>query len=111
MTRHELIDILSKSAGPEAASTAEVEKRYTTYCDLRALNLIAQLVPARPWKLRPPLHSVPRSMIIGSAEHDFVWITVDIEELAAVITIEQVEELAKCGVIYDSGTDSLGLSI
>lgn len=50
-------------------------------------------------------------MIIGSAEHDFVWITVDIEELAAVITIEQVEELANCGVIYDSGLDSLGLSI
>lgn len=110
MTHEELVALLGYGARTETLHQEEVERRYTSYCDLRALNLLAQIVPIRRMKW-PPLHSVPRLMMIAAAEHDRVWFTTDTEELAAVITLEQVLELSDCGVFYDAETSSLSLYI
>lgn len=49
--------------------------------------------------------------MVSAAEHDVIWLDVDAEKLAAVITPEQVVELDACGVFYDSGTDSLSMFV
>ncbi len=45
--------------------------------------------------------------IIGSAEHDEIFLSVNVEKLAAVIAKEQVIDLIRCGVRWDSECDSL----
>lgn len=58
--------------------------------DLCALILIDMLMP-----------SATRNWMLGAAEHDQVWIGVDCDELAKVISSEQVEYLVRCGIFYD----------
>jgi hypothetical protein len=49
--------------------------------------------------------------MVSAAEHDEIWLDVDCEELAKVITEDQVLELTRCGVHYDSGYDALKLFV
>ncbi len=64
--------------------------------DLRAFLLLESILPA------------PNGRdIIAAAEHDEIWLDIDPEELAKVITEDQVIELTRCGVRYDAGNDSL----
>lgn len=66
---------------------------------------------------RPDLHAfllldalVPGNMdIIGGAEHDEFFLDVNVEELAKVITPDQVLALVRCGVRWDSDTDGLAM--
>jgi hypothetical protein len=68
---------------------------------------------------RPDLHAFllldelcPGTMdMVSAAEHDEIWLDVDCEELAKVITEDQVLELTRCGVHYDSGYDALKLFV
>lgn len=62
--------------------------------DLHAFILLDKLIPIK-------------QDIISAAEHDVVYLGVDIEELAKVITEEQIVELVACGVSYDSSIDCL----
>lgn len=64
--------------------------------DLHAFLLLDQLVP-----------SDGREDIIGAAEHDEFFLSVSPEELAAVATEEQIVELIRCGLRYDTHYDSL----
>jgi len=45
--------------------------------------------------------------IIGAAEHDEIYLQVDIDQLATLITKDQVLELIRCGISYDGYHDSL----
>ena len=47
--------------------------------------------------------------MITSAEHDQIWLDVDCEKLAEVITEEDVRTLRRCGVMYDA--DSLSMFV
>lgn len=46
--------------------------------------------------------------IISAAEHDQYWLAVDEEELAAVITEDQIKYLLQCGIMHEEG---MGLSV
>ncbi len=62
--------------------------------DLHAFILLDRLVPG---------HRV----MVNAAEHDQFWLEVSPEDLAKVVTEEQVIELRRCGVMYDTDIDSL----
>ncbi len=49
--------------------------------------------------------------MVSAAEHDEILLDVDLEELAKVATEEQIVELIRCGVRYDSSTDSLAMFV
>lgn len=66
--------------------------------DLHAFNLLDKLVPGK--------HD-----IISAAGHEEIWLSVSPEELAKVATEEQIIDLIRCGVRYDSDTDSLALFV
>lgn len=70
------------------------DKRKHKCEDLHAFELLNQLVPQD-------------GDIICHAEHDEIWLAASLEELAKVITEEQVIELIRCGVRCDSDTETL----
>jgi hypothetical protein len=44
---------------------------------------------------------VPSSRdIVFGAEHDVIYLSIPPEELAAVVTSDQIVELVRCGVLY-----------
>ncbi len=75
-----------------------VENKTSKRADLHAFNLLDKLVPGD-------------CDIVCSAEHDEIWLDVRPEELSKVATEEQIIELIRCGVRYDTGTDSLALLV
>lgn len=62
--------------------------------DLHAFLLLDELTPGK-------------ANMIADAEHDYIWLGVDVDELLAVITEDHVIELTRCGVMYDDDTDFL----
>lgn len=70
-----------------------------------------------PLSRRPDLHAfilLDRIMpsdrdIVEAAEHDVIYLSIDVDKLAEVITEEQLLELLRCGVSYDSQYDCLYL--
>lgn len=67
--------------------------------DLYAFNLLAELAPAGPRDKR----------IISAAEHDEIFLAPSLEELAIVITEEQVITLLRCGVHLDDEDSGLAM--
>ena len=47
------------------------------------------------------------SNMVAVAEHDEIYLCTDVEELEKVVTLEQVRDLVRCGVRYDSDLQSL----
>ena len=47
--------------------------------------------------------------IVSAAEHDVIGLNVDMEMLAAKVTPEQVRDLHRCGVRYDSSFNCLSM--
>lgn len=47
--------------------------------------------------------------IINASEHDEFFLSIDCEELGKVITLEQVRNLRRCGVMYSEDYDSLSM--
>ena len=66
--------------------------------DLYAFKMLNELVPSK-------------RDIVACAEHDEIWLDVEPEELAKVITVEQITELRMCGVRYDTRSGSLALFV
>ncbi len=62
--------------------------------DLHAFNLLDKLVP-------------DKFDIISRSDHDIIYLQVKPEKLAEVATEEQVIELIRCGVMYDSNCNRL----
>ena len=67
---------------------------------------------------RPDIHAMilldrlqpkPGHDIISAAEHDVFYLNIDADKLNEVITNDQVRELARCGVHYDSDGDGLAM--
>jgi hypothetical protein len=71
-----------------------IENKLSSRPDLHAFILLNQLVPGN------------RDMV-SAAEHDEIYLDVSIDDLAEVITEQQVQELVRCGVRYDDGLDCL----
>lgn len=64
-----------------------VTNKLSTRPDLHAFLLLTSLVPNT-------------SDIIGGAEHDIVYLNVDVEKFLAVATKDHLIELHRCGVLY-----------
>ena len=95
MTLEEMIEEFRKGTLFGGPPTESPQRK-----DLYAFNLLNQLVP-------------PTSMaaMVACAEHDEIWLDVDPEELARVITVEQITELRMCGVRYDTSNGSLAMFV
>lgn len=76
----------------------KVQNKTSMRRDVHAFNLLDKLVPGE-------------RDIVCAASHDEIWLDVDPQELAAVATEDQVIELIRCGVRYDSETDSLSMFV
>jgi hypothetical protein len=48
--------------------------------------------------------------MVCSAEHDQIWLDVDVKKLAKVATSDLIRDLTRCGVLYDEGTESLSMN-
>lgn len=74
----------------------EVENPRSKRPDLHAFLLLDELVPGD-------------SDMVAAAEHDQIYLDADAEKLAAVVSLDQIRELRRCGVMFDSETDGLSM--
>jgi hypothetical protein len=88
--------------------TIPAELRPTNRDDLNAFILLDKLVPAKATTWMSSSRLV-YSDIISCAEHDQIWLYPSLEELAPVITEEQVLALAEFGIFVDPSTESLSM--
>lgn len=63
----------------------DIVRRFSTRRDLHAFILLDTL-------------TLGTEHLIMAAEHDQIWLSVDLENLSKIITQEQVNELEACGV-------------
>jgi hypothetical protein len=66
--------------------------------DIHAFILLDKLVPGK-------------GGIIGGASHDLIGLDVDPEQLLKVATKDQLRDLHRCGVRYDSDVGGLGMFV
>lgn len=75
-----------------------VENKTSYRPDLHAFILLDRLVPGK-------------SDIVCSAEHDEIWLNVNMDYLANSATEEEILELIRCGIRFDKETDSLAMFV
>ena len=49
--------------------------------------------------------------MVGAAEYEQIWLSVDMDMLAARATIDDIRDLSRCGVRYDDNIESLCMSV
>ena len=86
MTRYELRDLFEKH-NDEFLKFERVVTKRSRRADLHGFILLDELTPT----------ANDRDILAG-AEHDEVYLSIDDDELAAVVTEAQVIELVRCGV-------------
>lgn len=74
----------------------QVASKLSARPDLHAFLLLEQLAPGTRG-------------IIGAAEHDIIYLDVDLDVLCAHATEAQIADLRRCGVILDTTTESLAM--
>jgi len=102
MTTQELKSLFEKH-DDEYLKFDRIQGRTTNREDLHAFNLLDRLVPY--------VESTGCSDIVSCAEHDEFWLSIDTAKLADVITEEQVVELIRCGVRYDTNNGALAFFV
>jgi hypothetical protein len=90
-----LIDTFEKY-NDEFCKFENVQNKLSNRPDLHAFILLDKLVPGN-------------SDIISASEHDEFYLDIDIQKLEQVITEEQIVDLVRCGVRYDTGYDCLSM--
>jgi hypothetical protein len=90
MTVDELKDLFEQHSHEGRLDFHRISVKRSSSPDLHAFLLISELLPSD-------------NNIISTAEHDRIWLEVEVEDLAEVATEEIVLELVRCGVIYDDG--------
>lgn len=78
----------------ESLEFAGIETKLSSRPDIHAFILLNQLLPG------------DRDMV-SAAEHDQIWLDVDLDALAEVATADHIRQLETCGVHYDSSYDAL----
>jgi len=82
-----------------------IENKLSRRPDVHAFILLDSIV-------EPEVHPTGfPSDIIACAEHDEIWLDVDCDGLNEKITNEQILQLVRCGVRYDSDVDSLTMYV
>ena len=77
----------------------KVTNKLSNRPDLHAFMLLDKMLP------------IEEKDIISAAEHDEIFLQVNIEELAKVVTKEKIMELSRCGVRFDSSNDCLAMFV
>lgn len=90
-----LIEIFEKYKEDDYLEFERVENKLHERPDLCAFLLLDKLL------------SDPCKNIVSDAGHDQIYLGVDIEKLADVATEDDIVTLIRCGVLYESDTDSL----
>lgn len=49
--------------------------------------------------------------MVDCAEHDKIWLNVDVDALAVIATDDIVRDLQRCGVMYDTDVDRLTMFV
>jgi len=96
MTLDEMDELWQKFMDDEYHKFDRVQNKLSQRADVHAFILLDKLVPGT-------------EDMIGCSEHDEFYPSTDVEELAKVITEEQVLELVRCGLRFDSGLPSLAM--
>lgn len=76
----------------------QIEVKLHARPDIHAFLLLDSLLPGT-------------TDIVGGAEHDQIWLSIDTDKLAAVATEEHIRELRRCGVMYDEGIECLSMFV
>lgn len=97
MKLEEMIELFEKYED-DYLEFEKIEIKLHNRPDIHAFILLDKLVPSE-------------SDIVSAAEHDQIWLDVEPEDLAKVVTREQVLELRRAGVFYDEETDSLSMFV
>jgi hypothetical protein len=95
MTANQVIELFSQHNDKEFLND---DHRNPQYNDLRAFTLLKKLVPSQ-------------RDVITAAEHDEIWLDMELEELAPKITEDQIVELLRCGVGLDTDSESLHMFV
>jgi hypothetical protein len=98
MTPEELSEMFERHEN-EAHHFDRVSHPTSKRADLHAFMLLDKLVPEAGLDM------------VSAAEHDEIWLDVDVEKLAEVIQECQVIELRRCGIRYCSEFDCLGMFV
>jgi hypothetical protein len=72
------------------------DKRFSNRPDLHAFICLSKLIP-------------DTREIVSGAEHDEIFLSITLEKLASVITVEEAIDLIRCGIRVD--TDTYGLAM
>ncbi len=75
-----------------------VEPKYSQRSDLHAFILLDKIFPEN------------KDIIVRSDSYS-IYLGIDIDEISKVITEEQIDELVKCGVSYDSHYECLYMMV
>ena len=89
MTRDELVELLNDRSEDDFLKFDRVQNKLSKRPDLHAFLLLDSLLPGT-------------SDIVAGAMHDQIWLCSNVDDLAEVISVEQVKDLVRCGVMYDS---------
>ena len=89
MTRDELVELLNDRSEDDFLKFDRVQNKLSKRPDLHAFLLLDSLLPGT------------RDIVAG-AMHDQIWLCSNVDDLAEVISVEQVKDLVRCGVMYDS---------
>ena len=93
MTKEEMIQF-AKEENEKSLRFDPIKSKRSRRADIHAFLLLDELVPGND------------NMVLN-AEHDKIWLEVELSELAKVVTKEQIVELVHCGVMFDD----VGLSM
>jgi len=75
-----------------------VEVKLSARPDIHAFILLEKLAPGN-------------GDMVSAAEHDEIWLDVDLEVLAFNATEADIRDLIRCGVRYDDDVDSLAMFV
>lgn len=83
----------------ESGKFDRIENPSTTRHDLFAFLLLDALLPSS------------NEDIVACAEHDQIWLDIDLEKFAEIATEDDIVNLMRCGVWLDAYTGSLSMFV
>ncbi|MBS3648884.1 hypothetical protein KEU06_09720 [Pseudaminobacter sp. 19-2017] len=107
MTVDEMIEAFEAASNrPNTGVNFACDGRFgTKRNDLHAFMLLESILPEQ---VNENGHVMD---MVTAAEHDKIWLEVDVRKLAEVITKEQIEELEACGVFASEDEDGLWMFV
>ena len=98
MTTDELYQAFEKYNDEYLEGIEDGRPKYSERRDLHAFMLLDKLVPGK-------------ADMVSGGEHDEIYLEVSPDELAPVVTEEQVHDLVRCGVRYSERYSSLAMFV